>query len=542
MARRGNFALAVASGLFLGFSFPPVPLGFLAFVGFIPLLFLLDRVEIGSPALRYSYVSFLVFNVVTLYWVGGFTHGRDVFLMIGGAALLIIHPLFFLVPIVAYLLVKKYLGGRFALLMFAFLWVSFEWIHSLGQLGFPWLTVGNSQSMDIAHIQFITLTGVYGISFWIVSVNALLYFLLRKLTQAEWALKSPRAALTFALTIAILLIPVIHGKAVLSESSQIKHQSPVRIGVLQPDLDPWKKWEVGHQEQLETYIGLSRPLVEKQPHLVLWPETAIAFRILTPKYAPVHEELRNWVDGTGCGLLTGFADITFYDSADAPRGSHTVQGTTIHYEDFNAIMLLEPRSARVQKYAKMRLVPFGERVPYAEHLTFLADAVKWDVGISGWGIGRDTTVFTMMSGERQVKFSAMVCYESIYPELVSRFVKKGAEFLVVITNDSWYGKTSGPYQHAYYAALRAIENRRPVVRCANGGISCFIDPYGRISQATELFTQASIVGETEPSNENTFYSTQGDLFARVCTVVATLALLGAFIGKFTRRTRLKEKP
>jgi apolipoprotein N-acyltransferase len=199
------------------------------------------------------------------------------------------------------------------------------------------------------------------------------------------------------------------------------------------------------------------------------------------------------------------------------------------------MMLLQPGSDSVQKYSKMKLVPFAERVPYADKLSFLVDAVQWNVGISGWGIGKDTTVFLLRDGDHPTKFSGMVCYESIYPDLVAAFVRKGAQFLVVITNDSWWGNTSGAYQHLHYASLRAIENHRSIARCANGGISCFIDPYGRISEARGLYTQSTLVGDVQLSEAETFYSRNGDVFAKACTGIGLLAILWAFVGKLRRK-------
>jgi len=537
MKKSQKVTLACLTGFLLGLSFPPLRLGLLACVGLVPLFFLLERLERYSDVVRYGYLTFLVLNIITLYWIGGYTHRNDMFLMLGGAAVIVIHPFFFLVPALGFFFVRKVLGRFIALLAAPFFWVGFDWLHSLGELGFPWLTLGNTQTYAVERIQFITYTGVYGITFWIVAVNALVYLLLQKVLSREWKLLSFKGlSLTFALIIVVLL-PGIHGRILLRNARDNANGVSVRVGILQPNVDPWKKWALEPEEQVRLYLNQTESLVGGRPELVVWPETAISFRIFSGRYIGIFHGLKEKIDSLGLALLTGFADIVFYQGQDAPRGSKVVAGTGIRYDDFNAIMLLEPGSERVQKYAKMRLVPFGERVPYAEYLTFLVEAVKWNVGISGWGIGKDTTVFVLKRGDSTVKFSAMVCYESIYPDLVAAFVRKGAQFLVVVTNDSWYGNTSGPYQHAQYAVLRAIENRRAIARCANGGISSLIDPYGRMSEVRGMFTQASIVGDVRLSNEETFYSRHGDVFARTCAGIGVLLLLGAAARNLLPRSR-----
>jgi apolipoprotein N-acyltransferase len=171
----------------------------------------------------------------------------------------------------------------------------------------------------------------------------------------------------------------------------------------------------------------------------------------------------------------------------------------------------------------MRLVPFAERIPYANKVPFLIEPLRWGVGISNWGLASDSTVFE--SRKFNSKFLSMVCYESIFPEFIAHFVDKGAEFLVFITNDSWWGNTSGARQHNQYSIIRAIENRRWVVRCANGGISSFVDPLGRMYDQTQMYTQAYISHQIEPLKTKTFYSNHGDWIARICASITAVIFL-----------------
>jgi apolipoprotein N-acyltransferase len=175
----------------------------------------------------------------------------------------------------------------------------------------------------------------------------------------------------------------------------------------------------------------------------------------------------------------------------------------------------------------MKMVPIAERVPYAEVFHYL-DFLRWGVGIGGWQIGRDTTVF--FHEKTGTRFSTIICYESTYPAFVTEFVRKGAQFIALITIDSWWGHMSGAYQHQQFAVFRAVENRRWIARCAAGGISCFIDPYGRAYDRTGLFKQTSIIRTIGRSEELTVYSRRGDWFAQTCVFVSLLCA-GAAAGK-----------
>jgi len=169
----------------------------------------------------------------------------------------------------------------------------------------------------------------------------------------------------------------------------------------------------------------------------------------------------------------------------------------------------------------MKLVPLGEKVPFADQFAFLGDLLKWGVGLSSWNVGKDTTVFTLPlnnSDKDTINISGLVCFESVFPVFVTNFVQRGAEFIAVVTNDSWYGKSSGPYQHKEFGILRAIENRRSVVRCANGGVSCLINALGETVAETEMFTKTALVVDVPLQTEETFYTGNPLIFPLLSSV------------------------
>jgi apolipoprotein N-acyltransferase len=544
---RFRVVLAILSGTMLGFSFPPSPFGILACFGLVPLLIVLADFQNFGPSLRHTYIAMLVFHLITLNWIGGYVHGHDVYMMIAGAITMILHPFFYFIPMSAYILARRYLGDKVALVALPFLWVGYEYLHSLSQWSFPWLTIGNSQSYDLAAVQLINLTGIYGLSFWILVINVLAYWVYSKLAQQQWASISWKSLCAVALMFAVYAAPRIYGAIVLSHApsgaSELSDgtRRPIRVGMIQSNVDPWKKWNQSGSETLQLYLSLTRSLVESDrregagPDLVVWPETAVPYYILRPSNRPLLNEIRSQIDEIGVPVLTGLPHAVFYsDPTSTPRSAKRIQETGERYDAFNAAALLEPGTSEIQWYGKMKMVPLAERVPYAEVFAFL-DFLQWGVGIGGWQIGPDSTIF--VESRTGTRFCTMICYESTYPDFVASFVRKGAEFIAIITIDSWWDKMSGAYQHQQFSIFRAVENRRWIARCAVGGISCFIDPYGRVYDRTELFTQAALVRTIGRSTQLSFYTAHGDWLAQIALLGGGMFVAAALGQMFRARQR-----
>jgi apolipoprotein N-acyltransferase len=535
---RYRLLLCVLSGLMLGFSFPPSPFGILACFGLVPLLIVLAEIDRLGTALRYSYLTFFIFHLITLNWTGGYAHGNDTYMMIAGGATMIIHPVFYWIPMTAYFLVKRYVGDRAALVALPAFWVAYEFSHSLSEWSFPWLTIGNSQSYDLARIQFISLTGIYGLSLWIIILNCLAYALYSSLAVRKARGVSRRDVVLLAVLVFLYLVPLGHGLWVLSTHESkgpgSDGDSTVTVGIVQSNVDPWDKWGSGTSEAVGLYRRLTERLVDsagpEKPDLILWPETAMPFYVLAPRYAPIREEIESFVTRLDVPVLTGLPNAVFYaDSLRAPRSAKRALGTGERYDSFNAAALFQPGGDSVAWYGKMKMVPFAERIPYADFLSFI-DFLRWDVGIGGWTIGRDSTIF--VEKKTGTRFCTMICYESVYPSFVSAFVRKGAEFIAIITIDSWWDKMSGAYQHGQFAIFRAIENRRWVARCAVGGFSCYIDPYGRVYDKTDLFTVALLNRTIGRSSALSPYVELGDWLSELAVVFSGMFLAAALGRKF----------
>ena len=233
-------------------------------------------------------------------------------------------------------------------------------------------------------------------------------------------------------------------------------------------------------------------------------------------------------------MLTGIPDIVIYrDPGTAPRGSRSLPDGT-RYETFNSSILLVPGSDSIQKFAKTLLVPFAERVPYSDILGFL-NAARWNFGLGGWSIGRDTALCRLpLRGGDTISFGNLICYESVYPDYVAGLVRRG-NFITVFTNDSWWGNTAGPYQHRQFAVLRAVENRRWVIQCANGGISFVVDPSGQIRSETEMFTRTALMAGIGTPETITPYTRHGDWFAELCFVLTLFILFTTMVHRTYRK-------
>jgi apolipoprotein N-acyltransferase len=473
-----------------------------------------------------------------LYWTGGFAVGKDIWMMTAGAAVILIHPIFFLPFILVSFFVRKRLGLVPGLIAFALFWTSFEYLHSLGEYSFPWLTIGNSQAYDLNRIQIIEYSSIYGLTLLIFAFNILAFLLLWKMAINNWKLRSRSVSVVLILLAVLYFGPVLYGKWIIKKES-IESGKTVCVGVVQPNFDPWDKWGGDSREkwdsyfyQFNTYIEETKKLVRYKPDIILWPETAIPFHILLPRYLAYLSTLQLLVDTLQLPIFTGLPTIEYFDSLNAPATAQRISGTEIFAESYNSAIFIQPKHMPGPIHKKSILVPFAERIPYAETFRFLIEPLKWNVGISSWGKGDDTLSYTLSLNNRGIsKFSGMICYESVYPDYVREFVKRGAEFLVVITNDSWWGNTSGVYQHASFASLRAVETRRWVVQCANGGISMIVDPTGTTRLATSLYSKTRFVGDIFLRSEMTFYVKYGDFIAQLCLAASVMILMAAVIQK-----------
>ena len=518
----GTFFLPLLSGVLLGVSFPTWPsvhLEPLAWVALVPLLLSLENEERFGPFFRKSLTAMLLFCLISLWWVCLAT-------FVGGVLTVLMQSLFSTVPLVAFYHFKKRAGFRVALLALPFVWTGWEWAYMQQDLSLGWLTFGNSQANLLWMVQYADLTGVWGISFWLLVFNVLALLLVRGKETVR--MKAGIAALM----IIMIAAPLLYAWQVFRNTALDTTSSEVRVTLVQPNIDPHEKWAgLSPEETLVKLYSLTNEAVsEDHPELVIWPETAIPFFIRSAEYKPYMNSLWHKLERWNTNLLTGVA----HEEPVAPKSSNgeALAASGVAYADYNASMLLRPTSNDVQMYRKMRLVPFGERVPYLEYFPWLEKLSFSMSGISSWQKGREATVmrFTSRNG-LAVRMANIICYESIFPGLVSKFVREGAQFLTLVTNDGWYGTSYGPWQHAAIGRLRCIENRRAMARCANTGVTLFYDARGR-NYAEIPWWQPSVLTANVPlENGLTFYTAHPDVVPQACLVIAGVLALVVVVRK-----------
>jgi apolipoprotein N-acyltransferase len=374
-----------------------------------------------------------------------------------------------------------------ALLAAPFFWVAGEWLrgHLFG--GFPWGTLAYSQYLHLRVIQVAELTGVHGVSFLIVAVNAAVAGCL----VLTWR----RAVAGAALAGVLLAAALVFGSVRLSQTVA---RPTGRVTVMQPSIEQPVKWEPRHtQETLAIYFALMRQAAAEKTQLLVWPETASPTVLrqdpqLVAALTRVSAEL-------GIPLLVGSIDA----AGDPPRFRNT------------AFLLTD--QGLVGRYDKIHLVPFGEFVPLSGVIGFVRG---WAEFISELEPGTRTVVFQ----GPPAPYGVVICYEGIFPDLVRNFVRDGARLMVNMTNDAWFGRTSGPEQHLTMYPFRAIEHRVSVVRAANTGVSAFIAPSGQIVRRLGLF-QRGLLTETVPLRVGTtLYTRLGDWPGLLSLAIATMAL------------------
>jgi apolipoprotein N-acyltransferase len=510
-----NITLALLTGILLALSFPPFKSGFIAYGALIPFFILLENKQ-GRAAWRWGYITGLCIAVFTLSWIAWATFP-------GLIGVLLIWPLY--IALFAWLF--SFLYQRFsyyAYMIAPFLWTSIEYLQSLSELAFPWNHLGYTQSYFLPLIQYAEYTSVYGVSFWVVLLNVLL--------MAAYKFRAQRRQLAVALATAaiVVIVPLFYGLQRMKADNQ---DQSIRVSLIQGNLDPNEKWNSNlYENNFALYEKLTAQALKENPDLVVWPETAVPFYLRSePKYLA---RLHTIMDSSYTALLTGSLDYQYLDDGS--------------YIYFNSAFFLQPNRPGLQQHEKMKLVPFSERVPYKRYFPFnVMKKLFWNFGLGDYALGKKISIFQGRFKKSYAEHTAgqslgvdyqtgaAICYESVFSEHIRHYVNKGAEFLVIITNDAWFGKTSAPFQHSQIAVFRAIENRRDIARCANTGISCFIDRFGRVRNATKIYTQAVITGEIRLNSELTFFTHHGHLFVAAAAAVSCLALLAAFILTLLKR-------
>ncbi|MCX6356406.1 MAG: apolipoprotein N-acyltransferase [Candidatus Aureabacteria bacterium] len=487
------YLLSILSGLLLTAAFPNAGWSILAWIALIPLLIATDSRR-PKEAFAIGYAGGAAFYWSLLYWLNNVT-------VAGFLALTLYLAVYFPVFAILMNLAWRREGRRRftppAWLVAPFIWTGLEYIRTYVLSGFPWGLIGVTQYRCIPLIQISSLTGVYGVSFLLALVNVSLYECVRRRGRGCIA---PAAAAAMALCASAAF-------GVYSLGRDIGAGEKVRVAIVQGNVPQDEKCGEGFREEIiQRFHDMTRTLKFACPELIVWPETSL------PGYYWYEKRVRAAVaenqQEMRIPLLFG--------------SEHMEQRERREY--YNCAFLVDERGEIVDRYDKIHLVLFGEVIPCKAWLPFLKRVVPYEDGFTP---GNRFTVFPLAPAP----FGALICFEDIMPDLARGFVKRGARFLVNLTNDAWFGRTSQPYQQVAHAVFRCVENAVPMARATNTGVSCYIDYHGRImrvltdGEGRDIFVQGTAVDDLDLSRTGTFYTRWGNLFAIACLVVACAVIV-----------------
>ncbi len=499
------FSPAIISGILLAVSFPKANIYPAAWIALVPLLVFLHN-KTPKHSFIAGFITGLLYFFLTTYWIyhsinhyGPIPLIPSLLLVLLLSAYLALYPAIFSF-LYTYQMRKTALPSMLVAPLF---WTSLEYARSSILSGFPWSSLGYSQYKFLTFIQFAEFAGVYGVTFFIVAFNgAIADALLIKKRRAQRPLMPLYPSVITLCSFLFLFISILIYGA-LSMSKQ-RADTTVRVAIIQGNIEQDKKWVPQFQRYvMDTYKSLTLEAKVYKPDLIVWPETALPFYY--DKERGLTEELVSFQSKTDSYLLTGSMMIK-----ESPRSTKSVYT--------NSAILFDREAKITYIYDKIQLVPFGEYVPLRNILFFIN---KLTYGIVDYTPGEGYIKAITPFGP----FATVICYEIIFPGLVRKFFKKDGGFLINITNDAWFGTTSGPYQHFSMAVFRAIENRKPIVRAANTGISGFIDSSGRIEKTLGLFHRGILVSDIKTNGDTTFYARYGDIFIYFAVVFSIILSL-----------------
>ena len=498
-------------------------------VGFIPLLFM--DVLADAKGIRHFwwwyYGAFVLWNAATTFWVCNATVGGGIFAVLANAFQM---ALIFAV----YRFSKKKFHPFVAHLFLAFMWIAWERFYFSAEISWPWLTLGNAFAGTTKLIQWYEYTGTLGGSVWTWACNLCLFYLLLFLLGGHF--KDIKTVGKIFLPVGCLILfaaPMVLSMHIYDTYEEDKSDS-LDVLIAQPNFDPYQKFTSMTQEQqnkvlLDLYDG---ELSGRQnlPELLLAPETFTGDIILNSvEMSDTYNLFRDFLGNyPGVNLIFGASTHHYIFSEERPTYTARQAGDAIWYESHNSAFVME-KNGRYDFYNKSCLVVGTEKMPYPRIFAPIDDKLG---GVIGRCVGQDEPSLLTVNRydsegwlESEVPIGCAICYESVYGEYCTGYVKEGAKALTVITNDAWWGDTPGYRQHLSYSCLRAIETRRDIARCGNTGISAFIDQRGDILSRSNWWKRETLEGRIYLNDKVTFFVEHGDLAGRISTWLFLLLLL-----------------
>ena len=488
--RRTDFFKPALAALLLALSRHPLHLGWLVFFGFIPLFSFFAEIPGTRRIFKAAVVFAVIYNIVALHWISLATLG-------GFLGLFILFSLYFFLLFFLIGLAWKHLAG-IRLPAFLCFWMSFEYLQNFGEFRFAWFNVGYSLADYLPFIQPAELGGIYLLSVLIITANFLI-----------WKFKTGSVKYFILLSILIVLWA---GFGYIRLKTIDLIETDTKISLVQVSIPQEMKWEESFLDTtLIRYEKFTRLAADQKADLIIWPESAL------PVYTLRNKTYRDFVINLARELKTdiflGMPHYKFVGEAHPNR-----------YEFYNSATLFSKTGFIYPFYIKNFVVPFGERMPFLKYLPFL-----WNVhfGQANWEYGTKQEFYVL----KDQIFSPLICFEIAFEPLTSKMAKQGVDFIVNITNDAWFHRSAGTYQHAVMAKFRAVETRRPVYRCANTGFSLIVSPTGEYLQISELFEKTVLTQNLITCRQNSFFTKYLSQYPFVFVAGAGIILLLVVVRK-----------
>ena len=524
-----NFYLSILCGILFGSAWPIKGITILIFLALVPLLYIENSISQdnlkrkGARVFGYSYISFLLWNLITTWWLYNASFYGMLFAIL-------CNSLFYATIFLFYHLAKRRLPIKSANILLISLWLSFEKLHLFWDFSWTWLNLGNVFSEKIYWIQWYEYTGVFGGSLWVLIMNIWIFNILKE-NHFKFSKKSLKMMVG---PLFLLSIPVLVSLIIYQNIEDPKRE--IEVVIFQPNIDPYdKKYNTTNKKFFKDFIEKSTPFITEKTSYILTPETYFAEgygeELSNFSSSELHKSIQSLLKNyPNLELITGIQFYNTYFQKEAPSYTANLVRDNLWVEFYNSA-LSEKLEKKPSVYHKSKLVVGVENMPFKSILKPLLGNILIDLGgtVSSRVVQNDRLVFSHHS--KSEKAAPIICYESIFGEFVTDYVKKGASFFAIISNDAWWGETPGHRQLLSYTRLRAIENRRDIVRSANTGISAIINAKGEIIKKTDYNVKTVLKGNFASNSEITFYSKYGDYIARLAILMTLILSLLSISGR-----------
>ena len=551
LKRHQHWVLAVLSAILLFLSFPNANLFPLAWVALVPFFIALRHTANGKPTFWIGYLTGFLFFGGLLTAIALLYPYANIFATMVGYLLLVGYTALYFGVFSSLMRMVPWRSGLLFPVVAAVIWTALEWVRSWLFTGFPWGSIGYSQWNNPLGIQIASLVGVHGISFVIVLFNAGIATML--CNRHRWRQEIPACVLP--LILAILCLG--YGAFQLRDAPSIDRDSDItasetsqtlNIALIPGNISQLEKWDIRQFPQiLQRYINLTHTAGQENPDLIVWPETAIRSEALTGEWPTYYRRFLLMLRDIALPILIGTAmegdEIDEMIGKLYRRAPEKDPDEEKNANIYNRVLSISPDGKITGGYAKKHLVPFGEYIPLAN---LLPDFIPNFIQFKPFAFGKSVNLLPVSNvknntEDQKIEIGASICFESVFPDEFRRPVQKGAQVMGIFTNDAWFKGTAFPELHLSMAPFRAVENRITVFRCANGGFTCVVDPFGRIAtplitpDTTQQVLMASVPIFSSSDRKQTLYTHYGDWFPMLCAIICIGWFASQIVLRFRRR-------